>query len=317
MASVAPDDRRSPARPAARGGKFDGRRLLFVLSTERSGSTLFSMLLGANRRIVAPPELHLLAYPTVACWRAEYPAAVDSLRWLLEACGTELRLADFTARFDPQAPEEVYSWVLGDLLSPDRILVDKTPKYARDPETLERLERLEAHYLWLVRHPLGVAASQIELRETRRRKAQSGVLARLKYPLFLARSRLSARAQAREEVAYWGRVNQHIERFLSRVDPLRQRRVNFEPLVRNPRPILEELCAWLGIAFEEAMLEPGANVPSGMNPLVGDPKIRQRRSVDPDVADAWRRHHSPRLLDRATRDLMHRWDVVDRDKHLF
>ena len=40
--------------------------LVVILSTERSGSTLLSVMLGAHAQILAPPELHLLRYASVA-----------------------------------------------------------------------------------------------------------------------------------------------------------------------------------------------------------------------------------------------------------
>ncbi len=70
-----------PDRPRA--------RFIFILSPERSGSTLLSAMLGGHRQIVAPPELHLLRYPTLRAWRAGYPAAVPSLEGLLETLGLE------------------------------------------------------------------------------------------------------------------------------------------------------------------------------------------------------------------------------------
>jgi LPS sulfotransferase NodH len=58
-------------------------RFLFILSTERSGSTLLSVLLGAHHNVIAPPELHLQAYSTFDEWRQQYPSAMKSLCFLL------------------------------------------------------------------------------------------------------------------------------------------------------------------------------------------------------------------------------------------
>ncbi|HET9061852.1 MAG TPA: hypothetical protein VFO62_01060, partial [Candidatus Binatia bacterium] len=71
-ASDTPTLPRPPASVAA------NPRLLFILSTERSGSTLLSLALGANERHVSPPEMHLLAYPTFDAWYADYPSAMLS-----------------------------------------------------------------------------------------------------------------------------------------------------------------------------------------------------------------------------------------------
>lgn len=62
-------------------------RFLRILSTERLGSARLSIMLGAHSRVIAPPELHLLAYPPFDAWRQQYPAALQSLGFLLAACG--------------------------------------------------------------------------------------------------------------------------------------------------------------------------------------------------------------------------------------
>jgi len=134
----------APSPPPAAASETANPRLLFVLSTERSGSTLLSLALGANERHVSPPEMHLLAYPTFDAWYADYPSAMLSLQFLLRSCGEEADDDEIRRRFAGWRSEDVYRWILENRLGDDRVFIDKTPKYGRDGATLARIERLSA-----------------------------------------------------------------------------------------------------------------------------------------------------------------------------
>lgn len=284
-------------------------RLLFILSTERSGSTLLSLALGANERHVSPPEMHLLAYPTFEEWHSDYPSAMLSLQFLLRSCGDEADESEICTRFAGWRTQDVYRWVLENRLGGNRIFIDKTPKYGRDPAALARIETLAPRYLWLVRHPLGVAASQIELRKARRAAKTSNLIDRLKAPLRSLREALNRRRMVEEEIGYWKAVHSNIESFLAGVDPTRWRRVSFERFVAAPEAVLRDLCAWLGSEFCPQMLEPGENVPREMRPELGDPKIYRRQRIDASAAGAWKKQLSGDWLDAEARSLVERWGI--------
>jgi len=294
-----------------RARRASNARLVFLLSAERSGSTLLSLTLGANPRHVVPPELHLLAYATFEDWRREYPDALESLRFVLRACDIDADDDEMDRAFAGWTPGSVYEWLLNGRLRGDRVLVDKTPKYAREPAILERLESLRPHYIWLVRHPLGVAASQIALRRARRERGASGWIDRAKLPLARMRDNLLMTPMVRDEIGYWRDLNSNIESFLSGVDDSRWMHVSYERFVRDPEPVLRDLSAWLGSRFDPAMLSPQNHVPGEMTATTGDPKIRTHRKIDPTVADGWRGQVSESLLDDVTRALMKRWGVPD------
>lgn len=298
----------APPRPPLPVGETNPR-LLFILSTERSGSTLLSLALGANERHVSPPEMHLLAYPTFDEWHADYPSAMLSLQFLLRSCGDEADESEICKRFAGWPAQDVYRWVLENRLGGDRIFIDKTPKYGRDPAALARIETLAPRYLWLVRHPLGVAASQIELRKARRAAKTAHLLDRLKAPLRSLREALNRRRMVEEEVGYWKAVHSNIENFLAGVDPSRWRRVSFERFVEEPEAVLRDLCAWLGSEFRPQMLEPGEHVPREMRPELGDPKIYRRQRIDASAAGAWKRQVSEDWLDAEARRLVERWGI--------
>ena len=298
-----------PAASQASVARTANPRLLFILSTERSGSTLLSLALGANERHVSPPEMHLLAYPTFDDWHADYPSAMLSLQFLLRTCGDESDEATIRARFAGWRSEDIYRWVLANRLGDDKVFIDKTPKYGRDRAVLARIETLAPRYIWLVRHPLGVAGSQIELRQARRAAKTATGLERLKAPLRALRETLYRRRMIEEEVAYWKAVHANIEEFLAGVDPERWRRVSFERFVAEPEAVLRELCAWMGSEFRPQMLEPGEHVPREMRAELGDPKIYRRQRIDASAAGAWRQRISENVLDEETRRLIDRWGI--------
>jgi len=295
--------------PTAATSTETNPRLLFILSTERSGSTLLSLALGANERHVSPPEMHLLAYPTFDAWHADYPSAILSLQFLLRSCGDDVDEREILSRFSGWRSEDVYRWLLANRIPEEGIFIDKTPKYGRDQAVLRRVETLAPRYIWLVRHPLGVASSQIELRHARRVAKASSLVVRLKAPLRWLRETLNRRRMIEEEVAYWREVHANIEGFLAGVDPARWRRVSYERFVAEPETVLRALCAWLGSDFRPQMLEPGEHVPREMRPELGDPKIYRRQRIDASAAEAWRRHISEDLLDAETRELIRRWGI--------
>ena len=114
----------------------------------------------------------------------------------------------------------------------------------------------------------------------------------------------------RWEVNYWSEVHERIDTFLDDVPPERTHRLHFESLVRTPEPVLEEVCRFLEIEMEPGMLDPAAAVPSTLRWGVGDEKILDTQSIDPAVADRWRRTHRESSLDPAARRLMARLGVA-------
>jgi len=274
-------------------------RFVFVLSPERSGSTLLSAMLGGHSQVVAPAELHLLRYPTIAAWREAYPAAAVSLESLLDSCGLDRGEID-----DSLAPAELYRRI--QKLSPrGTLLVDKTPAYARSSEALRAAESLRPLYIWLVRHPLGVAASRVNRMWTRRSAENSAWVPWLKYPAWRARETIRRRtgASARSFAEDWAEVHDRLRRFLRGVDRERVLRIQYEDLVRRPGPQLDALCDFLGIDSEPAMLDPRGNAPKGLRWGVGDENVLRHAGISSSQADAWRKEFGEHLLTSRVRQV--------------
>ncbi|MFQ5530060.1 MAG: sulfotransferase, partial [Gemmatimonadota bacterium] len=244
--------------------------LCVILCAERSGSTLLSTLLGGHDQVLAPPETHLFRWPTYEEWRTTYPRALVSLRWLLNQLdASEL---DPGSLFAGRSPVEVWRWLL-DRAGTDRVLVEKTPAYARSDETLARIEILGPFYLHLVRHPIAVAASHLD-RKRRELAADAADSLAARSPARLVRSlgRYARAAAVRvipgehrrrllRRFEYWTDQHRRIERFLAAIPPERWLRVGFEPMVAEPERSLRRICGALDLDFQPAMLDPSAHLP--------------------------------------------------------
>jgi LPS sulfotransferase NodH len=285
-------------------------RLVLVLSPERSGSTLLATMLGAHTRVIAPPELFLLRYPDFDTWRREKRAAFASFSWLMERLGEPSDSRTIDERFRGLATPEVVRWILR-RLGAGRILVDKTPAYARDRGTLERAESLAPHYVWLRRHPLGVANSWIERRRARRWRTlgRLGTAAAAR----LARAhgafgrwlnhRLDDRA-VDAALTRWRLTNEMIMDFVANIPAERVSEIEYEDLLRAPEPTLNAIATRLGIACEPAMLEPWKHLPSALAAGIGDERIRSHTAIETARADSWRDRLDESRLDSRTRALL-------------
>ncbi len=135
-------------------------RLIFLVGSPRSGTTLLQRILGAHTEIVAPPEPHLLTpLAHLGYFRTVDKAPYDHIN------AAEAN-REFVARLpggedDYVAACRAYADTLyGRLLQPSgkRFLLDKTPAYALVLDFLSRIYP-DARYVVLTRHPLAVLHS--------------------------------------------------------------------------------------------------------------------------------------------------------------
>ncbi|RPH55963.1 hypothetical protein EHM82_04295, partial [bacterium] len=288
-----------PRRPALGGSK--NPRAVFVLSPPRSGSTLLRVMLAGNPRLFAPPELELLGFDTMGERAAELSGRFGlwregAVRAVMEALGCGLEEAgEILERMEEDdAPvrdlyRRLQEWTAG------RTLVDKTPSYSLDRSILERAEEVfeEPLYLHLLRHPYGTIASFEE--------------AKLEQ-VFFRPAHSFQRRQLAELI--WQVSHHNILGFLDGVPAGRQLRVRFEDLVRRPRAELERISAFLGVPFEEGMLDPYAGAEKKMTDgvhaasrMLGDVKFHTHAMVDPGVADRWKTVYRRDFLSEGTRRL--------------
>jgi amino acid adenylation domain-containing protein len=277
--------------------------VLFILSPPRSGSTLLRVLLGGHPRLFAPPELELLGFETMR-QRRDALSGRDRF-WLegvvravmqLQGCAVE-EAQQLVAEYEQRgaSTSEFYD-VMQEWLGAGRMLVDKTPSYALEAEVLQRAEEefgTQARYIHLVRRPEAMIHSFVE--------AQLDQI----FPRF-------AHPFDGREVAelIWVISQQNILGFLKEVEPGRQHRVVFEELVSNPRQVLEGLCEFLDVEFDEQMLEPYAEREKRMtdgiraeSKMLGDVKFHQYGRVEAGVSERWRKQSGTLRTGAITRHL--------------
>ncbi len=287
----------TPAPPPPRR-RVRGRNppAAFVLSAPRSGSTLLRVMLAGHPGLFSPPELHLLPFDGMADRERALAGS-----WLGE--GLQRALMDLEGVPPDVAGERIRGWVAGDLpiqevyrhlqgLSGDRLLVDKSPTYALQLETLLAAETLfeSPRYVLLFRHPHAVVESFVRVRMDRMLAGGGGG-----DPHRLA-----------EEI--WTTACRNLLEFARRIDPSRRRVVRYEDLVRDPEPVARDLCEFLGVAFDPRVLEPyaGERMTRGVHERsapIGDPNFASRSGIDRSLADSWREVELPAPISPPARAL--------------
>ena len=228
----------------------------------------------------------------------------------MEQMGQPADEAALSGRFRGKDIMSVYRELLL-LCGPNVYLVDKTPAYARDLDVLDRIERLEPLYIWLVRHPLAYAASRMSRRDIgykmRQREAR-GTIKKLHLGWLRARNRLldATGVNLKEHLQLWADTHVLIEGFLDQVPHGRWCRVHYEKLVDLPQQEIDRLCAWMGIEPVPEMLQPSKNAPAALAWDLGDEQVAQRDSIDPRFAERWRDRFDEKSLDPRTRRLWER-----------
>jgi Sulfotransferase family len=177
-----------------------------------------------------------------------------------------------------------------------RLLVDKTPTYAMSPEILRRAEQNfeKPLFIHLVRHPCGMI-----------RSFEDGKLDQL--TPFMRESHFTRRQLAE---LTWLVANENIASFLDTLPRERYLRIRYENLVREPEPLLRQICDFLGIPFTWDMLDPYKDLDSQMTTGVrsvsefsGDLKFHLHARIEPEAADRWRIYDSEDSLSIISRKL--------------
>ncbi|MEN8182473.1 MAG: sulfotransferase [Myxococcota bacterium] len=231
-------------------------RLIFLIGSPRSGTTLLSRMIGAHSSVVAPPEPHLM--PPLA--HLGYHESVQTAPY--DPYITRQGLREFVGSL-PGGEQDYLDALraMTDTLyrraleaEDARWFLDKTPAYALVLDFLARLYP-SARYVVITRHPLAVWSSFVE-----------------------------SFFDGDHEVAHahnplLERYVPAIARFL-REQPVPLRHVRYEDLVREPEQEIQGICDFLGLPFEPGMIDYGSGeegtktAPRGL----GDPMTVGRES---------------------------------------
>ncbi len=277
-------------RTRQRGERYNSPAV-FLLSSPRSGSTLLRVMLQGHPALFSPPELHLLGFESMSerlrglgsSYMGEgFQRALMELQ-NLDADGARAVVDDFVRRDAPV--REAYA-LLQKLAGP-RLLVDKTPTYASSLQTLDRAEETfeDARYIFLTRHPYAVIESFVRMRMEKLTSAADVD------PLTVA-----------EHV--WATTNANVLRFFEDVEAHRRIHVRYEDLVRDPKTTLTTLCAFLGVPFDPAVLNPyeGRRMTDGVHDQslgLNDPNFLHHDRIEAALGDAWKAIRLPRPLGAA------------------
>jgi acyl transferase domain-containing protein/acyl carrier protein/alpha/beta superfamily hydrolase len=266
--------------------------MAFILSSPRAGSTLLRVMLAGHPALVSPPELHLLPFATM---KERNSSLQDSylgeglVRAIMELKGIDVQasqamVADLVAQDRPIV--EVYAWLQE--LAGHRLLVDKSPTYAMSASTLTQAEAIfsSAKYIHLVRHPYATIESFARMRMDKLLGVEEG------NPYYLAEKT-------------WTQSNHNILQFFAQIEPDKIHQVKYEDLVTQPRRVMEGLCQFLAIPFDESVLTPyqGERMTDGIyrqSMSVGDPNFNSRTSIEANLGHSWQQIKLPIELEPLT-----------------
>jgi hypothetical protein len=254
---------------------------VFLLGCPRSGTTILRCMLMGHSEIYAGPELHMMQFDSLLQREREL---VDSgTYWMVMGFSQTIQhLTGWTEREsfhfvstltkrDLSIPE-VYRIIHG--YCPKPIVVDKSPTLTRAVATMQKIEEVfeKPRYLYIVRHPYAVIESMTRIQICPPQP---------KHTLATA-----------EE--WWLQDNRNVQQFLSGVPPERWHRLSYESLMRDPASTLQGVSGFLGVAFEESMVNPyeGERLLTG----IGCVTLPRRQQLEPDLADAWRTVRLERAL---------------------
>ncbi|OYY94943.1 MAG: hypothetical protein B7Y41_05130 [Hydrogenophilales bacterium 28-61-23] len=267
--------------------------LLFVTGASRSGTTMLNRVLGAHGDILGMNELHYFGdiwspADNAPLDRAE---AVRLASWLLarQANGiwgdgpgpTEIHDAEALIKPLPDGLTgmDVYSHVVGGLasLAGKRIACEQTPRNIFYAARILDMDE-SAKVIQLIRDPRAVIASQKNRWKRKKLGGSSTPWSEVLrvwmnyHPYTMAKLWVKA--------ADAGEVLKGHPRF---------KQIRFEDLVSNPQTVIADLCRFIGVDFQDGML----NVP-----IVGSSQRRDQGKTGFSVesVDSWRKSLDPAEL---------------------
>lgn len=260
---------------------------LFILSPPRSGTTLLRVMLAGHPDLFAASELQLLGFNNLKERRAAYSGKFalwleGTIRAIMELrqCNAE-KATSIMEEYERQnyTTRQFYR-VLQKWLG-EKMLVDKSPSYALDLNTLEKAERdfSDPLYIHLYRHPYAMARSFASYH--------------MDQVLFLKEQPFTAR-QLGELV--WLISHRNVLQFLRQIPAHRQCHIRYEDLVKQPQQVMQTLCEALRLRFHPDMLRPYDHLEKKMTDGIhrdskpmGDTKFLEHGRINPDIAESWKR----------------------------
>ena len=221
---------------------------VFILGAPRSFTSLVCAMLGQHPEAYGVPELNLMVTETLSDLKNRYAdiryfQLHGLLRTVAQLYGGEqtLNAVEMAHRWISSHREwstaEVY-YALCQKVNPLRI-IDKSPVYATEVAIMQRLYRAfpHAHFLHLVRHPLDMGKSLLNIESGRKMAVQQRSLD------------YSTNPPTIDPQFMWFKMQTAILAFLKEVPPSQQLCVRGEYLLAHPEEHFEKICKWLGFAW--------------------------------------------------------------------
>lgn len=274
---------------------------IFILAPPRSGTTLLRVMLAGHPDLFAGSELQLLGFNTLEersrAYSGKYKLWLEgTIRAVMEIkqCRSDEAI-ELMEMYEEKgySTKEFYA-VLQEWIG-ERILVDKSPSYALDLNTLMKAEKDfdQAIYIHLTRHPYAMVRSFEKYH--------------MDQVLYLKDQPFSA--QELGELV-WIISHKNVMDFLETVPTERQFHMRFEELVTEPKKNMESLCNTFGLPFETELLKPYENLNQKMTDGIyeeskpmGDTHFFEHSDIDPDVANEWQGVMDDNFLSDLTWDL--------------
>jgi acyl-CoA synthetase (AMP-forming)/AMP-acid ligase II/acyl carrier protein len=278
------------------------KQAIFILCTGRSGSTLLRVMMAGHPQLFAPPELYLLSFNRLAERKAAFSGrhnflAEGVIRAIMEIknCDGE-QAQEIMEELEEQNLSTKEFFALMQSWLPGKIIADKTPPYAFNPQVLQRAEEEFENplYIHLLRHPMATIRSIKEAR----------------LDLLVAMEEEEFSLEQKGELM-WAIAHQNILEFLKNVPSSRQHQVKYEELVQHPQTTVNQLCEFIGVDFHADMLQPYQDKKQRMTDgvhtisrMMGDPKFHTYNGINAKVAERWKEEYNVDFLSTET------WEIA-------
>jgi hypothetical protein len=246
-----------------------GKQLVFIISQPRSGSTLLQHLLGSHSQIHTLPEPWLMLHPL-------YALRQDGIRTEYDSSLARKALQDFLAGLTDgenayktaikQFALHLYGNALSNAGHGKRMFLDKTPRYYFIISELYELFP-DAHFIFLVRNPVAVLTSRLDL------------AGRIRYLIPLSCDFLLAPRLIAQGIKQLGN---------------RACTIHYEDLVTNPGQAISNICSHINLPYEPEMLDYGEKLRFRDKTMVDSKSIYLHSHAVADYRDSWvERLHTP------------------------
>jgi O-antigen biosynthesis protein len=251
----------------------EGENLVFILSLPRSGSTLLSIVMGANSQVYCPPEPWFLLRLAEVYGEAASEQIFDDYYASL-ATRAFMNEESFLKSARAFALQAYNNWLEQEGKA---IFVDKTPRYYHILDFIDQLFP-KAKKVWLKRNPLDVAVSY-------KRSWRIGI------------DVLTGQEIVPAAFDFTEGLHKYLEYFAK--ESAYKFEVKYEDIVSSPKKTIIDLCRFCGIAFEDEMLQLGSSRQLFQvfeQSAVGDRAVLGQKSFHTSSIGRWKKELSEEEL---------------------